>query len=238
MKNTYNAPVLEFQRTPGGSGNDAVIYGNPSQAPAPPPTVQYDQMDDGILTTQDFVQDLPQNTQLTFGIASIIVFFYVANIVGDMGTIIYVIGLCVVYFLRKQWRWADAERRELEYYGKLRFPIFVLQVDKRNAIPLINAVEPLESRFKGISCFYSNRVLRTAKHYREMLKHSENQVLKDTDVIEIYYQDVSTKASAIETADEYAVRAANIVVAAVSEYKSRLAENKDTAWVKKYFYNQ
>jgi len=236
MQKTYNAP---FHRTPIPNG-EAVWYKDARQAAeATSQTIEFDERtDDGILTTEDFARDLPQNIQLTAGVLAIILFFYIANQVGDVGTIVYLIGLAVVYYFRKQWRWADAQKEELEYYGKLRFPIFIIQTDKRMAQQVIGTVEPLEQRFKGISVFYSNRVLKTANHYREMLKRSKNQVLTDADVIEIYYQDTSTAKTAIETFEEYAVRASSIVIDTVGAYKSRLAALKDSEWVKKYFYNQ
>jgi len=236
MQKTYNAP---FHRTPIPNG-EAVWYKDARQVAEPSSqTIEFDErIDNDIWTTEDFARDLPQNVQLTAGILAIVLFFYIANQVGDVGTIVYLIGLAVVYYFRKQWRWADAQKEELEYYGKLRFPIFIVQTDRRTAQQVIGTIDPLEERFKGISVFYSARVLKTAEHYRAMLKKSQNQVLQDNDVIEIYYQDTSSAKTAIETFEDYALRASGIIVDTVGSYKNRLAAHKDSLWVKKYFYNQ
>lgn len=233
MQKAYNIP---FGRTPIQNG-EAVWYKQNNQEDKQ--VIEFDdRIDDGIWTTEDFARDFPQNMQLTIGGLAIVLFLCIASEVGDVGAIIYLIGLAVVYYFRKQWRWADAQKEELEYYGKLRFPIFIVQTDQRMAQQVIGTIEPLEIRFKGISVFYSNRVLKTAKHYRHLLNAAQNQVLSDEDVVEIYYQDTGNAKTAVETFEEYAVRASNIVINVVGTYKSRLAAHKDSEWVKKYFYNQ
>lgn len=144
----------------------------------------------------------------------------------------------IAYAMNKNRNERIDQIEELTYYAELKFPVFVIQVDKRTFNEVYAVTSQLEKLYKGITIHYTSQCRSKASFIRSKMVEAQNIVLNiETDVVEIYFQDIiSDKKRAIETPSEYAQTAGEIITKIYRDYKIRLSENPQ--FVMKHFFNQ